>query len=426
MAAGQVNLYTIYVRRMPFGQVKTDPSPSALEDDLVERDGIENTTSAAGGTLFDAIGTLDQYFDRVVTELSGAYLLGIEVAPADRDGRPHTVSVRVNREGAEVRARRQYVIEPAARAGASNRSAASSKTKAGAPPDESVRVEVTTPEIEAAIARAGEYVREYETAFSGLVAEERYEQKLYRYQRTAVPTSVPGGQRGRQALPQEEGEWVVARERQIKSDYLLVKAPGGTRWFPFRDVYEVDGKKVREREQRLQKLFLEQPRTAAERATEIMNESSRYNIGFIERNLNLPTLALTFLAPENQGRFAFRKGAERVVAGTRAWELAYAERSSPTLVTADTGDAPAEGRFWIEAATGRVVRSELRLRLEGATVEIIVGYRPDTKAGRTWVPAEMRESYVGVDRKLECTATYSNIRRFNVTTDVQVPKTERQ
>jgi hypothetical protein len=65
------------------------------------------------------------------------------------------------------------------------------------------------------------------------------------------------------------------------------------------------------------------------------------------------------------------------------------------------------------------------LRLAGTTVEITVTYRPDSKAGRTWVPAEMRESYVGMDRKLECTATYSNIRRFNVTTDVQVPKIER-
>ena len=40
-------------------------------------------------------------------------------------------------------------------------------------------------------------------------------------------------------------------ERETKSDYLLVKAPGGERWLPFRDVFEVDGKRVREREERL-------------------------------------------------------------------------------------------------------------------------------------------------------------------------------
>jgi len=42
----------------------------------------------------EAIGTLDQYFDRVAAELSGAYLLGIEVEPGDRDGRPHRVQLR--------------------------------------------------------------------------------------------------------------------------------------------------------------------------------------------------------------------------------------------------------------------------------------------------------------------------------------------
>ena len=117
LAAGQVNLYTVYLRQRAFGQVKHKVSTTPFEDEAIEQDGIANATSVAGGTLFDAIGTLDQYFDRVVTELSGAYLLGIEVEAADRDGRPHAVSVKVNRNGVDVRARRQYVIErPAGRA----------------------------------------------------------------------------------------------------------------------------------------------------------------------------------------------------------------------------------------------------------------------------------------------------------------------
>jgi hypothetical protein len=34
----------------------------------------------------------------------------------------------------------------------------------------------------------------------------------------------------------------------------------------------------------------------------------------------------------------------------------------------------------------------------------------------------MRETYAGAAQRLDCVATYSNIRPFQVTTDVQIPK----
>ena len=56
------------------------------------------------------IGTAEPFFARVATELSAAYLVGVEVAAADRDGRPHRVEVKVNRPGLDVHGRKQYVI----------------------------------------------------------------------------------------------------------------------------------------------------------------------------------------------------------------------------------------------------------------------------------------------------------------------------
>jgi VWFA-related protein len=111
-AAAQVSLYTLYVEQPEFGQVKYGASPTGAQDRLADLEGLENATSAAGGTLVEAIGTWDQHFDRIVAELSGSYLLGIEVEPADRDGRPHKVSVKVQRDGVGVRARTKYVIQP--------------------------------------------------------------------------------------------------------------------------------------------------------------------------------------------------------------------------------------------------------------------------------------------------------------------------
>ena len=112
LAAAQVTLYTLYFEKSPYSAQRTMSSPSLMEDDRVEADGIANVTSAAGGTLLNVIGTVEPYFERVATELSASYLLGIEVMPADRDGKPHRVSVKVSRPDLDVRARKQYVIQP--------------------------------------------------------------------------------------------------------------------------------------------------------------------------------------------------------------------------------------------------------------------------------------------------------------------------
>jgi VWFA-related protein len=416
--AAQVALYTVFIERSSlFGQVKYTPSPSATDDDRLEMAGIENATSAVGGTLMLGIGTLDQYFDRVITELSGAYLLGIDVAAADRDGRPHLVDVKVNRPALEVRSRKRYVIEPA-RTARTETVAARKPDKDNRPaPPPPITLEMMTPEVEAAVARAGAYAGSYETALSALVAEERYVQRASKSERQTVTYTRPvGGGRTAPSTSEVEERWVPDGERELKSDFLLVKAQGGDRWLPFRDVFEVDGKEVRTREERLQKLFLEAPATAAERAAAITAESARYNIGFVQRNLNLPTLPLRLLDPSRRAQMLFRKEREVKIAGVTTWELAFAERGSPTIVRDGGKDIPATGIFWIEPASGRVMRTTMKLEMNGVVAEMTVTYQQATKAGETWVPAEMREMYQSSMRRLECVATYSKIRRFQVTT----------
>src|SRR6185503_9035702 len=97
---------------------------------------------------------------------------------------------------------------------------------------------------------------------------------------------------------------VRSRRRELKSDFLLVKI-GPTDLLPFRDVFEVDGSAVRDREQRLQKLFLQSKSDALAQAAQIANESSRYNIGALQRTINTPILTLSYLQPDTQDRFKF-------------------------------------------------------------------------------------------------------------------------
>jgi hypothetical protein len=103
--------------------IRTSPTPS--EDDALERYGVENLSSSAGGALLEIVGEFEPAFDRVTREIAGNYLLGVEVEASDRDGNPHRVDVKVRRPGVTVRARRQYVIgKPLAASPASAEAAA--------------------------------------------------------------------------------------------------------------------------------------------------------------------------------------------------------------------------------------------------------------------------------------------------------------
>ena len=93
--------------------------------------------------------------------------------------------------------------------------------------------------------------------------------------------------------------------RTLRSDLLLVHPVGADAWMQFRDVTEVDGKKLKDRNDRLARLFLEPSRNTAAQSRRIMDESARYNIGDIERNINLPVLALAVLDRRMQPGFRF-------------------------------------------------------------------------------------------------------------------------
>lgn len=406
LAAAQVSLYTLYLEQPVFGQVKYQVASAelAMRDQRFEREGIENATASAGGTFVEMIGTLEPYFDRIATELSGSYVLGVQVEAADRDSRPHYIEVKVNRPHLDVRARKYYVIEPekpsALRVGREARPARL--------PARTV-MHLTAPEVRVVIERAGEYLRAYADELSGLVAQEDYAQRQYIVQRVAG------------SGPMTKAQLVLEAQCQLKSDFLLVKAPGVSAWIPFRDVYEVDGKKVRDRDERLQKLFLEQPRVATERAEEIARESARYNIGFVGRQINVPTFALAFVDATNLGGFTFTKAGESTISGVPTWQIAYREWQSPTIVHGPNGDLPAEGTLWIDPVQGRVLKTIMRLKFDADTTEeVTVIYARTPRTGDTWVPLDMHEVYMGTTRQLDCVATYSNIRRFQVSTEVQI------
>jgi hypothetical protein len=250
--------------------------------------------------------------------------------------------------------------------------------------------------------RVSNYVESFQQEFGSVVAEERYEQRI---RRAIGATSSSSNAR--------LGETVLL------SDFLLVQVPGEG-WLPFRDVFERDGEKVRDREDRLASLFLKgSSRSAFEQAKQIMDEGARYNIGNIQRNINQPTLALGFASPRHRARFDFkeasRDGDETV--------LEFKERTRPTFVSTTNGrDLPVNGKFWVDSESGVVRRSELQAVDTGLSARIVVTYQQDPTLGM-WVPQRMEERYRRGRDPVEVigTATYSRFRRFQVSTteDIQ-------
>jgi len=289
------------------------------------------------------------------------------------------------------------------------------------PAAEAVPVNAPTsldPVLVPVLERAARYVVAYEEAFRNVVAEETYTQDSEVPGSTRVDAFVPG--RG-------PATSTVRQHRVTRADLVFVRLAGDVPWGLFRDVFEVNGQKVRDRDERLEKLFRTPSPSALEQAHRILEESARYNIGTAARTLNVPTLPLVFLHARNQARFSFEPGGRRRIAGFEGLEVRFEETARPTIVTDATGgDLPARGRFWIDPSRGTVLRSEVVFRVEPRRAEgsIDVEYRSQPRLGM-FVPWEMKERYEdlrGATRPvfgapMQATARYSNFRLFTVTVE---------
>jgi hypothetical protein len=192
----------------------------------------------------------------------------------------------------------------------------------------------------------------------------------------------------------------IKTARVLVSDVLWVPSDDSVVLAFYRDVYSVDGKPVRDRGDRLLRLF---PEGATEsgrvRAAEILDESARFNLGIGYWNTNFPTLPLAFLHPRNRPRFEFRRGNRSKLQGRAVVELEFREVVLPTFTRSRDGklDFVARGTFWIAVDDGAVLQTDLRY--DEASARFRVSYRSDPKLGLS-VPDEMRLSQ-GDSRSLQ-------------------------
>jgi hypothetical protein len=266
------------------------------------------------------------------------------------------------------------------------------------------------PSLELVLTRAGRYVTQFHSQLAGIVAEESYVQEARR-----VGTAKTRGY----------------TRRELKSDLLLVRPANSDRYVEFRDVFEVDHKTVRDRQDRLTALFIKPTPETENQLKAIITESARYNPGNIYRNINTPMLVLSFLDPEMQSRFRFNVSRQRDVqrpaalaapqsplfrVATEMWVISFRERARPTVIRTTKGaDFPAAGRLWIDPATGTVLMTELVMENRHMLGMITVSYQSEPLLG-FHVPIAMQERYHGRAEYVEALAQYGRFRQFQVKT----------
>jgi hypothetical protein len=266
------------------------------------------------------------------------------------------------------------------------------------------------PDLEPLLAKATLYCVDFIDKMTTVVAEESYVQNST----VALPTVAIPGLRSR-GSPAMSAPRESSKHRELKADFLIVKTTGEL-WTPFRDVFEVDHVPIRDRSERLARLFLntKPDASAEEQAKAIAEESGRYNLGAVERTINNPIFALLILQPGVRTRFKFTAGRPDRKFGENVRVVEYVEEVRPTLIAGRPGeDMPAFGRFWIDGATGRVVKVELRVEVRDVKANLTTTFRSEGRLGMD-VPNEFREEYDLHDSRVSGVASYTRFRKFDV------------
>jgi hypothetical protein len=276
--------------------------------------------------------------------------------------------------------------------------------------------QTSPPPLRGILVRAAAYVQQFETNFALAVSDETYLQ-------TQMASGLPGG--GFQA----------SARRRTESEMLFVWLPHEQLWMTARNVRVVDGKAIPNSEGRLATAFDATDEERIARLRRIRDESARFNLGQIRRNMNEPTFALEFLSARLQPRFRWDLKGRETVNGGESWKVAFEERARPTLVTRDGVNLVSTGTVWINTSSHAVMKTTLVVEDRGlrtrATIDVDYGYEP--KLGLR-VPTRMTEMYGQLrmpltaggsiplhEDRIECQATYSNYRRFETSGRLVTP-----
>jgi VWFA-related protein len=106
-------IYAVQVDQREVEATDSRPAKATLYSSRDRESGLANVATMSGGAFFAGVGRAQGVFERLRTEITEAYELGVEAVPGDLDGKPHQVKVATSRK-ATIRARPYYVSAAAA------------------------------------------------------------------------------------------------------------------------------------------------------------------------------------------------------------------------------------------------------------------------------------------------------------------------
>jgi VWFA-related protein len=110
MARTSINVMLVDLQR---GDVTiSEQPPTELQDRRIQVTGLEALATMARGSLFHIAGTGEPIFDRLASEISASYILGVEQRPSDSKGDRHRIDVEVRRRDVTIRSRQAFVLSP--------------------------------------------------------------------------------------------------------------------------------------------------------------------------------------------------------------------------------------------------------------------------------------------------------------------------
>lgn len=114
-SAASVSFYALRVDNEQFDAAISRISPTRRADRELLVDGLNMVVGLARGTVFPLALNPRLTFARLNLELSGHYLLSFRPEPGDRDGKAHGIAIGVARRNVDLRARREFTVDPTTR-----------------------------------------------------------------------------------------------------------------------------------------------------------------------------------------------------------------------------------------------------------------------------------------------------------------------
>ena len=193
--------------------------------------------------------------------------------------------------------------------------------------------------------------------------------------------------------------------RRLQSDIVLVGIGNGV-VIGHRDTFAVDATKIRERDERMLKLFrTPTPAAGQEPAKAMEDESAHHYLSPNLRTIDAPGLAFEFLREANQPHSEFGIESVKSMDGAQVAIVKFTERPTSRILPTPEG-SKTSGKFWIDVATGAVRQTELTVdHREFFRFHIATKFANDAAVG-AWVPVDVLQD---VDIRTPTKNAHSNM-----------------